>query len=90
MDENRIRTRTGRCALLAFLCLISAGCANLGGGIGLNVPIGGFGSVGIKLGSDGRVGASLGVGHSGLSVGVGTSAQLPSAKTTDDPIKDAK
>jgi hypothetical protein len=87
---NRIRTRTGHCALLLFLCLISAGCANLGGGIGLSLPIGGFGSVGINFGSDGRVGASLGVGHSGLSVGVGTSVQLPSAKTTGDASKDAK
>jgi hypothetical protein len=51
------------------------GCAGVQIGIGL--PIGHIGGVGVSVGSDGRVSGSVGVGSGGVSVGVGGSAQLP-------------
>ena len=69
------RARPGRSAgaLAALLALV--GCSGISIGIGL--PIGGFGGVGVSVGSDGRVRGSVGVGSGGVSVGVGGSAQLP-------------
>ncbi len=52
-----------------------AGCANFSIGIGL--PIGGIGGVGVSVGSDGQVGGVVGVGTGNVSVGVGGSTQLP-------------
>jgi hypothetical protein len=36
-----------------------------------------MGAVGVSVGTDGRVGGTVGVGVGGASVNVGTSAQLP-------------
>lgn len=52
-----------------------AGCAGVQVGVGL--PIGRIGGVGVSVGSDGRVSGTVGVGSGGVSVGVGGSAQLP-------------
>ncbi len=55
------------------------GCAGVN--IGLGLPVGGLGSVGVSVGSDGRVSGGVAVGRGGVSVGVGGSAPLP--KPTD-------
>lgn len=70
---QRARLGSGAGALAVVLSLV--GCSGISIGIGL--PIGGFGSVGVSLGGDGRVSGSVGVGSGGVSVGVGGSAQLP-------------
>ncbi len=57
------------------LVVLLAGCTGVQ--IGLGLPIGYIGGVGVTLGSDGRVGGSVGVGSGGVSVGVGGSTQLP-------------
>ena len=61
------------------LALLS-GCAGIHIGVGL--PIGHIGGVGISIGSDGRVSAGVGVGSGGVTVGVGGSAQLPRSAST--------
>ncbi|MDO9073478.1 MAG: hypothetical protein Q7U73_09440 [Rubrivivax sp.] len=65
-------------ALAAAIATL-AGCANFS--IGLGLPIGGLGGVGVSVGSDGRVGGGVAVGRGPVSVGVGGSTQLPPAKT---------
>lgn len=69
--------RLEKWVFLASVCLALSGCAHIGGGIGISIPIGPFGSVGVNLVSDGRVGGSVGVGYGGASVSVGTSGKLP-------------
>lgn len=66
------RARSGFCVAVVALL---AGCTGIQ--IGLGLPIGHIGGVGVTLGSDGRVGGSVGVGSGGVSAGVGGSAQLP-------------
>lgn len=68
-------SRLGRIAAPLALALTFTGCTGISIGIGL--PIGGIGGVGVSVGSDGRVSGSVGVGTGGVSVGVGGSAQLP-------------
>ena len=63
------------CALVAALSASLAGCSGIHIGIGL--PIGGFGGVGVSVGSDGRIGGSVSAGRGGVAVGVGGTAQLP-------------
>ena len=62
---------------LAAVGAVLAGCANFSIGIGL--PIGNIGGVGVSIGSDARVGGTVGVGTGPVTVGVGGSAQLPPA-----------
>ncbi len=77
------------CAYSALAIGIFAlqGCANMGTSIGIGFPIGGLGSVGVSVGSGGRVGASVGVGVGGVSVGVGTSGELPSSSKPEEAKK---
>jgi hypothetical protein len=70
--------------LLAGVCLALSGCAHIGGGIGISLPIGPFGSVGVNLNSDGRVGGSIGIGVGGASISVGTSGKLLPAKAPNE------
>ena len=65
-------SRTLICGAVAALL---SGCTGVQIGVGL--PIGHIGGLGVTLGSDGRVGGTVGVGSGGASVGVGGSAQLP-------------
>jgi hypothetical protein len=74
-------TPTGRFSLkmlcaVAITGLLSA-CAGVGTSIGINVPLGRMGGVGVSVGSGGTVSGSVGVGAGGGSVSVGTSGQLP-------------
>ncbi|MBA4178812.1 MAG: hypothetical protein C0505_19990 [Leptothrix sp. (in: Bacteria)] len=64
-------------AAVAAMALL-AGCANFSIGIGL--PIGGIGGVGVSVGSDGRVDGSVAVGTGPVTVGAGVSTQLPPAE----------
>jgi hypothetical protein len=61
------------------------GCSNMSTGVGISFPIGPFGSIGVGVDSNGRVGGSVGVGVGPATVSVGTSGQLPpSAPKADD------
>ncbi len=84
MNKSNCKFQRGLVVLL-FANLGLAGCANVGGGIGLSIPIGPFGSLGVNLGSDGRVGGSVGVGYGPASVQIGTSTRLPT--TTPEETK---
>lgn len=64
---------------------VLAGCANMTTGIGISLPIGGFGSIGVGVNSNGTVGGSVGVGAGPATVSVGTSGQLPSAAPASAP-----
>jgi hypothetical protein len=80
----KTRQRFNRAALqLACVCALVclAGCSSIG--IGISLPIGGLGSVGVSVGSDGRVGGSVSAGRAGVSVGVGGTAELPQPKPDD-------
>ena len=87
------KTRLGYAAgmkhhkVLFLVVLVAAlsGCSGMSIGIGL--PIGGFGGVGVSVGSDGRVGGNVTVGSGGVVVGAGGTAQLP--PKSPDPIASA-
>ena len=91
MKLATVRTNAGRMirnyGSLVCLGIMTSSCAHVGAGIGLSIPIGPFGSLGVNLGSDGRVGGSVGVGYGGASVSVGTSGQLPAAKAPEQEGK---
>jgi hypothetical protein len=72
---------------VAVLVFLATGCANMSTGVGISVPIGPFGSVGVSMGSDGRVGASVGVGVGPATVSVGTSGTLAQSPKTDPAQK---
>jgi hypothetical protein len=78
MNKSNCKTQRGLVVLLLTTFAL-AGCANVGGGIGISIPVGPFGSLGVNLGSDGRVGGSVGVGYGPASVQIGTSTRLPTA-----------
>lgn len=75
LDRMKEASRSGRRALLAVVVPTLVGCTGVSIGVGL--PIGGIGGVGVSVDSSGRVSGSVGVGHGGVSVGVGGSAQIP-------------
>ena len=75
--------------------ILATGCANVSTGVGVSFPIGPFGSIGVGVGSGGRVGASIGVGVGPATVNVGTSGQLaagqkPEQNTEQNPLESAK
>jgi hypothetical protein len=57
--------------------LLLGGCANMGTSVGISLPVGKYGGVGVSVGSGGTVSGSVGVGVGGGSVSVGASGQLP-------------
>lgn len=63
--------------------ILTTGCANVSTGVGVSFPIGPFGSIGVGVGSGGRVGASVGVGVGPATVSVGTSGQLQGAQESE-------
>ena len=69
----RVRARRRLLALLVLPAFV--GCTSIG--LGLSIPIGGIGSIGVGVGSDGRVNGGVAVGRGGVSVGVGGTAELP-------------
>jgi hypothetical protein len=86
-----MKSRTIRAVKLASLMLglvfLATGCANMSTGVGISIPVGPFGSIGVGVGSDGRVGASVGVGVGAATVSVGTSGTLPQSQKTDPAHK---
>lgn len=60
---------------LLVMCASLAACTSIG--LGISVPIGGIGSIGVGVGSDGRVSGGVSVGRGGVSVGVGGTAEVP-------------
>ena len=90
------KTRLGYAAgmkhhkVLFLVVLVAAlsGCSGMRIGIGLPIGgFGGFGGVGVSVGSDGRVGGNVTVGSGGVVVGAGGTAQLP--PKSPDPIASA-
>jgi hypothetical protein len=82
MKSLTIRAITSASMALG-LVFLATGCANMSTGVGISFPIGPFGSIGVGVGSDGRVGASVGVGVGPATVSVGTSGTLPQSQKTD-------
>ena len=64
--------------------LLLTACANFSVGIGL--PIGGLGGVGVAVNTDGRVSGNVAVGSGGVLVGVGGTAEVPKPR---DPVASA-
>ena len=84
MDEINYHESNFEISWLALAsCAFLSSCA-FSPTIGFSIPIGGFGSVGVSVGANGRVGGSLGVGIGGGFVKVGTSVQLPPAKKVEE------
>jgi hypothetical protein len=66
-------------ALTSLLTVLLTACSGATVGVGVSVPIGGAGSVGVGINSQGTVNAGIGVGGSHGGVSVGTSTRLPQA-----------
>lgn len=60
------------CTILAFSLWA---CANAG--VGISIPVGPFGSVGIGMNSQGQVSGTVGVGTSVGGVGIGAGTSFP-------------
>jgi hypothetical protein len=75
------------CASAIFCLFFITGCSHMTTGIGISFPLGPFGSIGVGVNSDGRLGASVGVGVGPAVVSVGTSGQLPSSSKEQAPTK---
>ena len=65
---------------LGALFAALTGCAGMGTSVGISLPVGKYGGVGVSVGSGGTVSGSVGVGVGGGSVSVGTSGRLPQAE----------
>ncbi len=75
-----------RCTLLVLVAVpavlvlpVLSACSNIG--LGISIPIGSIGSIGVGVGSDGRASGGVSVGRGGVSVGVGGTADLPRPDT---------
>jgi hypothetical protein len=64
-----------------LLCLAACNSVSLG----ISVPIGGIGSVGVGADSSGRVSGGVAVGTGGVSVGVGGTGTLPASPKAPQP-----
>ena len=81
--QPRSRASFGLLAILWLPTLV--GCTSAG--LGINIPIGGIGSIGVGVGSDGRVSGGVSVGRGGVSVGVGGTVDLP--RSAPEPAETA-
>lgn len=61
---------------MAVACCVFGvvGCSS---SIGIGIPLGRVGNIGVSVGSDGRVGVGVGAGVGPVQVNVGTSGRLP-------------
>jgi hypothetical protein len=78
---------SARGLLASALLTALAGCASGGVNLGFSLPIGRSAGLGVSVGSDGRIGTSVGVGAGGGSVSVGTSGRLPAPAKPAGEIK---
>jgi hypothetical protein len=76
-----------RAAALAISTSTLLGCSGLSIGIGL--PIGGLGSVGAAVNTDGRVSGGAVVGAGNATVGVSGSGELPRNGQSAEPAASA-
>ena len=65
----------GRIAVYALSAAVLAACANAG--IGISIPIGPFGSIGVGVNAAGQVSGNVGVGTSVGGVGIGGGTSFP-------------
>ena len=75
---------------LAGMVALLAGCAGIGTSVGISLPIGKYGGVGVSVGSGGTVSGSVGVGVGGGSVSVGTSGRLPQGGAESEKKEEKK
>lgn len=78
---------------LASIAGLLTACAGVSPSVGISVPIGRMGGVGVSIGGGGTVSGSVGVGAGGGSVSVGATGQLPKpaeTKTETKPEADAE
>lgn len=66
-----------KCVAVISMAALLTACAGIGTSIGINLPMGRMGGVGVSVGSGGAVSGSVGVGAGGGSVSVGASGRLP-------------
>ncbi len=71
--------------VLALAVLGLSACSSIG--LGISVPIGGIGSIGVGVGGDGRVSGGVAVGRGGASVGIG--GTLDPSRSTPAPAEPA-
>lgn len=64
-------------SVVPMIATLFTACAGISPSIGISVPIGRMGGVGVSIGGGGTVSGSVGVGAGGGSVSVGASGQLP-------------
>ena len=70
-----------RCVFVLPLAVLGlSACSSIG--LGISLPIGGIGSIGVGVAGDGRVSGGVAVGRGGASVGVGGTADLPRSVPT--------
>jgi hypothetical protein len=62
-------------------------CAHMGTQVGISLPVGKIGGVGVTVGSGGTVSGTVGVSVGGGSVQVGTSGQLPKSTKPQEENK---
>jgi hypothetical protein len=75
-DLRAVASASAKRLALALLCASTVGaCAN--GMVGIAIPIGPFGSIGLGMNGAGQVNANLGLGTHIGSVGVGGSTSVP-------------
>ena len=88
-DSARARARFGLKMLVwGALGAVLAGCAAMSTSVGVSVPIGRAGGVGVSVGSGGAVSGSVGGSVGGCSVSVGKSGRLPSRNGPADKKDD--
>jgi hypothetical protein len=82
--------KVGSFAPLIGVFSVLTACAGINTSIGVSVPLGRMGGVGVSVGSDGTVSGSVGVGTGGGTVSVGASGQLPPPADKQDKPEEVK
>jgi hypothetical protein len=87
-------TATGRFGLkigaTSLAVVLFTACAGVGTTIGISLPVGNIGAVGVSVGSGGTVSGTVGVGVGGGAVSVGASGQLPKKAEPEAEKKEEK
>jgi hypothetical protein len=85
--RGRFGLKIGAVLMLTMLC---TACAGVGTTIGISLPVGNMGAIGVSVGSGGTVSGTVGVGVGGGAVSVGASGQLPKKAEPEAEKKEEK
>jgi hypothetical protein len=85
--RGRFGIKMAAVSVLATLC---TACAGVGTTIGISLPVGNMGAIGVSVGSGGTISGSVGVGVGGGAVSVGASGQLPKKAEPEAEKKEEK